>query len=241
MEIKHLGPNDSESIIENFKKTFEVFRHLPNEEVRSRWQLEGVQLTRSFALFEKDKVLAFALLSPRPENIHITSFGVLPDGQRKGRGSFLLMFLLQESGMLPLSLAVEEDNRRARLFYARHGFREDEEIFVLEGRPEIAMKETRGLYRVSPHPQNKLIEIHTFKSDEGEASLEYAPGFGKITSVRLHHPSALSSLLQCMKLNGEMVQVQVSGKKSVDLFRDWGLRIRACQIGMVRTPEKKSP
>ena len=89
-------------------------------------------------LMELDSVLAFGIegdlsltslfvfQSAAPQS-EILTFATAPSAQRKGHATSLLsgcLKLLNQRGIHEILLEVAEDNRKARAFYERNGFRE---------------------------------------------------------------------------------------------------------------------
>lgn len=76
---------------------------------------------------EEGRMTAYAIMMQVVDETHLLNISVLPELQRSGRGSALLLGLLglaREQGATRMLLEVRDGNVAARAFYRRHGFDE---------------------------------------------------------------------------------------------------------------------
>ena len=76
---------------------------------------------------EDGRMTGYAVMMPVLDEAHLLNIGVLPELQRSGRGSALLLGLValaRRQAATRMLLEVRDHNVAARAFYRRHGFDE---------------------------------------------------------------------------------------------------------------------
>lgn len=76
---------------------------------------------------EDGALVAFAVVMPAVDEIHLLVIGVAPERQRSGLGAAMLEFVqaaARAAGMVRMLLEVRPSNGNALAFYRRHGFAE---------------------------------------------------------------------------------------------------------------------
>lgn len=74
---------------------------------------------------EDKRMTGYAIMMPALDEVHLLNISVLPELQRSGRGSALLIHLFAQArlqGATRMLLEVRPGNASAQGFYRRHGF-----------------------------------------------------------------------------------------------------------------------
>ncbi|CAN5770035.1 ribosomal protein S18-alanine N-acetyltransferase [soil metagenome] len=99
---------------------------LPWPDYAFRQELETNRLAHYIVLRVGSLAVAYAGIWMMVDEVHVTTFAVLPDWRRRGIGGRLLLVLLrlaQEHGARVATLEVRISNVPARALYQRFGFR----------------------------------------------------------------------------------------------------------------------
>jgi tRNA threonylcarbamoyl adenosine modification protein YeaZ/ribosomal-protein-alanine acetyltransferase len=105
------------------------------------------------AVRHRGKLVGYVLAWKRPEELHLGNFAVAAGHQRRGVGSFMVQWLLQEAhrrGAKCLTLEVRTSNFAAQELYRRFGFR--------------ALMVRKSYYQ--DNREDALVMIHEFKGSD---------------------------------------------------------------------------